>query len=500
MYDPKADCSRRQVLRAGLALPLALTPAAASLGHESLETSTNSSNWPPTQVKPDYTLNITQKSVAPLGESVSATLVNDTLPGATIRYREGDMFRVLVNNRLDVPTTVHWHGMLVPCYMDGVPGINQLPIPPQSAVLYEYPLRQHGTYWYHSHYRFQEQTGLSGPLIIDAKDEPYSYDHDVVVFLSDWLNQSPDGIIPQIRGTEAATAAVKPIENAEFTFPGEKRFVVDVNYPGFLLNGHSSAKPWTLKVQQGDRIRLRFINGSTSSFFQAALDGHQMHLIAADGQYIEPLEIDNLVLGTAERYDALVTVKESGSFTLHAAALGTSQQALGVIHTADAALKINTAQPRFSGVSGGLGNYAALRSPEPTMFSSGPVRTIDVELGGDMKRYLWSMNGLYYPEHFVTDGKDEPLLVQAGERVRIRLTNPTMMYHPMHLHGHFFRLLGKPGDWKDTHAPLKDTLAIGPKQQLDFEFAADNPGRWFFHCHNLYHLATGMAREVRYQA
>jgi len=320
----------------------------------------------------------------------------------------------------------------------------------------------------------------------------------VVVFLSDWLNQPPEGIIPQIRGEQPATEVIKPPEPGGYTFPGDKPFKIDVNYHGYLMNGRPNENPWTLKVRRGDRLRLRFINGSTATFFRVALDGHPMQLIAADGQPVVPLSIDNFVIATAERYDVLVTIQESGSFTLHAAALGTHRQAVGVVHTADTQPKANLARPTFSGKSGGMADYAALKSPYPTTLPEGPVKTFDIVLGGEMKKYLWSMSGEYYPETFSPDGKATPLAIQRGDRVRLRFSNKTMMFHPMHLHGHFFRLLPAPDAWDDATAPLKGTLGVGPMQRIDVEFTADNPGNWFFHCHNLYHLASGMARVVRY--
>lgn len=510
MTESASRISRRQLLGAGAALPLAMSvPLASPLGNSAALAQPMPPNRsrgrapaaPPAQVKPDYTFNIESKSVSPLGTPVEATLVNGSLPGPEIRYREGDTLRVLANNHLSVPTTVHWHGMIVPNYMDGVPEITQLPIEPSGAVFYEYPLRQTGTYWYHSHYQFQEQTGLSGPLIVEARREPYAYDHDVVVFLSDWLDQSPEGIIPQIRGEQPATAAVKPPAPGGFPFPGDKPFNVDVNYPGYLMNGRSSDHPWTLRVRRGDRIRFRFINGSTATFFHVALDGHPMQLIAADGQPVVPTQVSNFVMATAERYDVLVTVRNAGSFTLHAAALGTDKQALGIVHTAGAAPKANTARPAFDGPSDGMANYAALKSPYSTTLPDGPVQTIDIVCGGMMKEYLWSMSGEYYPEAFVPPkmAGAQPFVIKYGERVRLRFTNPTMMFHPFHLHGHFFRLLPKPGAWDDRTAPLKDTFGIGPKQEIDLEFTADNPGNWFCHCHNLYHLATGMARVFQYE-
>lgn len=496
MQKTNGPLSRRQLLQAGAGLPLVMAaPGVATAASGSEFDSVPVSL--PSQAKPDHVLNIEEKSIAPLGTPTKATLVNGVLPGTELRYREGDMLRVLVNNRLAVPTSVHWHGMLVPNYMDGVPGVTQLPIAAGASVLYEYPIRQSGTYWYHSHYGFQEQTGLSGALIVDATNELYSYDHDVVVMMSDWLDEAPEGIVPQIRGQQPATAAIKP-PPGEYKFPADKAFNVDINYPGYLINGHSNERPWSLKVRAGDRVRLRLINSSTATFFRVSIDGHDLQLISADGQYVEPMDVGDLVVATAERYDVLVTIKKAGSFTLHAAALGTSKQAVGVIHTADAVPRANLNRAEFSGKSGGMADYAALKALHPIKLADGPVKQFEIDLGGEMKKYLWSMQGEYYPEIYSPDGKATPLDIQYGDRVRVRLTNSTMMFHPMHLHGHFFRLLRQPGAWDDPSAPVKDSVGVGPKQQIDFEFSADNPGSWFFHCHNLYHLACGMARVVQY--
>jgi FtsP/CotA-like multicopper oxidase with cupredoxin domain len=390
--------------------------------------------------------------------------------------------------------------MIVPNTMDGVPGVTQAPIAPGASLYYEYPLRQSGTYWYHSHYEFQEQTGLAGPLIVEARDEPQVYDHDVVVLLSDWLDQSPESVIPQLRMQQPPTAATKMRKTpGGFPLPGDKPFEVDVNYPGYLMNGKSNAEPWSLKVRAGDRLRLRIINGSGSSFFRVALANHDLQLIAADGQPIVPLTVSSVLVGSAERYDALVTIQESGSFTLHAAALGTDGQALGVIHTTNTPRRPSSKPPVFEGPTGGFTNYAALKSPYSTTLPAGPIKTFEIELGGQMMKYLWSMEGQYYPEMYSPDGKAQPLKIQLGDRVRIRFTNSTMMYHPMHLHGHFFRVLPQAGQWDAPNAPLKDSVAVGPKAKIDIEFFPDNPGRWFFHCHNMYHMLAGMARVVEYR-
>ncbi len=495
MNRPTPEFSRRQLLAAGAALPLAWSAANSAFAADASDTSGS-----PSQAKPDYTLDVAAKSIAPLGQPSAATLVNGTLPGPAIRYREGDMFRVTVNNRLAVPTSVHWHGMIVPNTMDGVPGITQYPLAPGASLFYEYPLRQTGTYWYHSHYQFQEQTGLGGPLIIEARDEPHAYDHDVVIFLSDWLDQSPDSVVPQLRMQQPPTAATMMRKTpGGFPLPNGKPFEVDINYPGYLMNGKSNDDPWSLKVRAGDRLRLRIINGSASSFFRVALANHDLQLIAADGQPIEPLTVDSLLLASAERYDVLVTIESTGSFTLQAVALGTNGRAVGVIHTTNTPRRPNPKPPAFDGPTGGFNNYAALKSPHSATLLAGPIKTFTIDLGGQMMKYLWSMEGQYYPEMYSPDGKAQPLVVRLGDRVRLRFTNSTMMYHPMHLHGHFFRVLPKAGEWDAPTAVLKDTVAVGPKEKVDVEFYADNPGRWFFHCHNMYHMLAGMARVVEYQ-
>ena len=271
--------------------------------------------------RPDRTFDIESMTASPFGVPTAAIGIDGAIPGPEIRYTEGDVFRTLIN-RLDTPATLHWHGMIVPNYMDGVPGVTQYPIQAGHSVFIEYPIVQSGSYWYHSHYRLQEQMGLSGPLIIEEKRPDHDYDHDVTVFLSDWLNQSPSGIVPQLRGDQPATEAVQPATNGTYTFPGDTPFRVDLNHPGFLMNGRTLQDPWTMRVKVGDRIRLRLINGSTSSFFQVGLEDHDLEIIAADGQPVVPVTAGSVAIAVAERYDVLVTIRKAGSFTLNAAGLG----------------------------------------------------------------------------------------------------------------------------------------------------------------------------------
>jgi FtsP/CotA-like multicopper oxidase with cupredoxin domain len=280
---------------------------------------------------------------------------------------------------------------------------------------------------------------------------------------------------PAASGATAGAAAMKMSGAADLS---------DVKYPSFLLNGTAPAAPWTLAARPGERIRLRIINASGSTFFRVALDEHQLAVTHADGIAVHPVTADHLLVGTAETYDVLVTLEKSGSYTLHAVAQDGSGQAIGVLHTPDVRPAPNRAQPSFPGRPLA---YAQLRALAPTTLPEGELRTFRLPLQGDMKKYIWMIDGQVWP-------KADPLRIKRGDRVQIEMINQTMMWHPMHLHGHFFRILQGAGDF----CPLKHTVSVAPGETLRIEFTADNPGRWFFHCHNVYHLEAGMAREFVY--
>jgi FtsP/CotA-like multicopper oxidase with cupredoxin domain len=439
--------------------------------------------------------------------------------------REGDLLRVLVENRLpDSPTSIHWHGLLDPAAMDGVPDVSNAPIAPGRMYIYEYPIRQSGTYWYHSHVGFQEQQGFYGAFIIAPAHEPLHTEHDAVVLLGDWLHRSPEEVYAELRGGKESMGGmkggIKPGETQPGgTKPGETQpgamnpgggptggvnpgamnaagaptggmkmkagaDLSDVKYDAFLLNGRAANDPWTLSVRPGEQVRLRLIDGGASTYFRVGLDGHKLQITHADGLAVEPVTVDHLLIGMGETYDAVVKITAPGSYTLHAVAMDGSGQAIGVIHTAGVAPKPNREMPTFTGRQL---SYADLRAIAPTTLPDGPPRTFRLPLQGDMARYVWMIDGQAWP-------KADPLLIRRGERVQIELPNETGMWHPMHLHGHFFRVLQGAGD----RCPLKHTANVPPGETLRIEFTADNPGQWFFHCHNAYHLEAGMAREFQY--
>jgi FtsP/CotA-like multicopper oxidase with cupredoxin domain len=476
----------------------------------------------PRPSKPQYVLRVAPTTLNPDGkQNVAAVTANGIFPGPEIRVREGHQLRIRVENLLNQPTSIHWHGLLVPASMDGVPDVSNDPIAAGRVFVYEFPIRQTGTYWYHSHWDMQEQIGLAGPFVIEEADGPGNIDHDAVVMISDWLYRSPEqvwatlrqktstragstmqggmpmgtmqpkGEMPMKGGTPGIAMSMKEQKKAAggtaVTIGASSGVdLSDVTYDAFLINGKGSANPWILKARPGERIRLRFINAGASTYFRLRLDRIPLRITHADGIAVRPVTVDHLLIGMAECYDAVVSLPASGSYTIHAVAQDGSGQAVGVLHTPDVLPVPNLTMPAFDGRAL---SYTDLHAVAPTTLPNGPTRSFRLALQGDMSRYIWTIDGQAYP-------KADPLLIRQGDRVEVEMKNETMMWHPMHLHGHFFRVLQGAGEL----SPLKHTVNVAPRETVKFEFTADNPGQWIFHCHNLYHLEAGMARVFEYQA
>ncbi|WP_093189638.1 multicopper oxidase family protein [Pseudovibrio sp. Tun.PSC04-5.I4] len=438
--------------------------------------------------KPDFTLDVDEKPYKAYGVDLKAQLVGGSWPGTPIRYTEGDMFRVLINNRMKEPTCIHWHGLLLPSLMDGVPEISQLPILPGTSQYYEFPLVQSGSYYYHSHLGFQEQYGLLGSLIIDALDNPYSYDEDEVLMFCDIPPAEGPEIIKDLR-----SGSKRPEINEAYEPPNTKGFDIDVRNAGITLNGKSNDDPWILSVKKGARLRLRLINATGSTFFRVQLAGLKFTIIEVDGNRVKPFEADSVIIPTAARYDVLVDIPQGGSYTLHAAVLGDDIQCIGVIHTDDVAPVANKGRAEFKGVTA---DFRSLRSFKESDFGRKADRMLDVLLSGNMKSYEWEMNEHYWPAEYAgPDPLKTYLDVEYGEVVQLRMINRSRMSHPMHLHGHTFRVLGTKDD---RFAPVMDTVWVPAGETVTIEFLANNPGMWAFHCHNIWHLAVGMMQPVRY--
>lgn len=505
-----------------------------------------------------YELSIADTMVDYSGKERRAIAVNGRIPMPTLTFTEGDTALIVVHNRMDVETSLHWHGLILPNEMDGVPYLTTAPIPPGVTVAYRFPLVQSGTYWYHSHTQLQEQVGMYGALIIHKRDEPPMPEQ--VIILSDWTDADPAQVHRRLHNANDWPAIqkhrVRPgsvqsyldaIKAGRFGTKVTNEWkrmramdVSDVYYERFLANGRTDAE--AAELAPGQRVRLRIINGSSSTYFWISYAGGRMAVVASDGMDVEPVDVDRFIMGVAETYDVLVDLPaDSTAYELLATSEDRTGSASvwlgrGVRQLDDplgpldyfAGMGMMNDMMRMDGSMDDMGmrmalqrmdmnavmypevqgppeggqeahaahrmtagpltlNYGMLRSPVPTTLPPGPLRELRFELTGNMDRYLWTIDNR-------TVSESDRILIKKGENLRIILHNNSMMRHPMHLHGHFFRVLNGQGD----HAPLKNVLDIMPMETDTIEFAATEYGDWFFHCHILYHMMSGMGRVFSY--
>lgn len=517
----------------------------------------------------EFDLRIGETAVNFTGRSRLAVTVNGSLPAPILRCREGDEITLRVTNTLHEDTSLHWHGILLPSNMDGVPGLSFAGIRPGETFTYRFALKQSGTYWYHSHSHFQEQRGLYGALIIDpVAPEPFAYDREFVLLLSDWSDSSPERIAAILKkdahyyNTGKRTVADFWREVREQGFwaawsdsrawaamrmePTDLADVTGYTYT-YLMNGHTPSANWTGLFKPGERIRLRLINGSAMSYFDVRIPGLTLTVVAADGQNVQPVTVDELRIAAAETYDLIVEAGHEPAYTIFAQSLDRSGYACGTLAQEAglrAALPLMDPRPTLSMADMGHGGHAdhavhqghanldhptsearnalvdmQTGMPEPRLDDPGiglraldrnqgrrvltyadlhssfpdpdgrePARTLILHLTGHMERYAWSFDGIAYADA-------EPIRLRYGERLRIVLVNDTMMEHPIHLHGLWSDLEDEQGHFKVR----KHTVTVPPGTRRSFRVTADALGRWAFHCHLLYHM-HGMFREVRVEA
>ncbi|GGF54222.1 putative oxidase (copper-binding protein) [Marmoricola endophyticus] len=422
------------------------------------------------------------------GRSARTTVYDGALPGREIRAAVGDRLRITMTNGLDDPTTVHWHGLALRNDMDGVPDVTMTPTAPGATTTYDFAVPHAGTYWYHPHVELQRDGGLSGPLVVEDPDEPLSYDEDVVLHLDDWT----DGVgrSPQANLEDLARNGMGDMGGMEMSSDGGVDATHplgtdtgDVAYPLHLVNGRPPADPYVVSTRPGRRIRFRLVNAGGDTAYRVAIGGHRMTVVASDGFPVEPVEVDALVIGMAERYDVLVTAGD-GAFPIDVVPEGKEDPpARAVLRSASGV----TPAAGAAGPAGRLLTYADLRPTEAVALRARkPDATLPVVLRMVRGGRTWTINDKTYDEH-------EPLDVLSGQRVRLVLDNRTTMFHPMHLHGHTYAVVsgGRPG-------VRKDTVNVLPGQRLAVDLDTDNPGQWLLHCHNLYHGALGMMTVVSY--
>ncbi len=501
----------------------------------------------------EFDLTIAETPVNFTGSPRLATTINGSIPAPTLRWRAGDTVTLRVHNRLSEDTSIHWHGILLPYQMDGVPGISFKGIAPGETFTYRFKVQQTGTYWYHSHSGMQEQTGMYGAIIIDpAGTDPIRADREYVVQLSDWSDEDPMAVMTKLKmqsdyynfnqptavqffrdaSSEGLSAAInkRKMWNQMRMNPTDLADISAYTYT-YLMNGVAPASNWTGLFRPGEKVRLRFINSGAMTFFDVRIPGLKMTVVQTDGQNVEPVTVDEIRIGVAETYDVIVTPKDE-AYTIFAQSMDRTGYARGTLaaragmtaavpapdkpeplsmgdmmgdmggavrvrharteYGPSVDMRVDTPRTNLDDPGIGLRNngrrvltYADLHTIGGPMDERGPGREIELHLTGNMARYTWSIDGVEF-------GRSTPVHFRHGERLRVIFVNDTMMTHPMHLHGLWQELENPDGRFQVR----KHTISVQPAQRVSFLVSADAPGRWAWHCHLMFHMDSGMFREV----
>jgi FtsP/CotA-like multicopper oxidase with cupredoxin domain len=397
-------------------------------------------------------------------------------------------FNVLLENKLPVPTAIHWHGLHPPNAEDGVPGLTQRPVEPNAQMHYKFPLRPSGTHWMHSHEGLQEAFLLSAPLIVHEPADESSDEQQIVLFLGDFSFTPPREIYGSLR-----SRSTKPMSMSE---KKNKPDANDVNYDAYLANDRTLADPDVIRVEKNGRIRLRIINGSSGTNFFIHLGVLEGELIATDGMPVTPIRASRFPLAIAQRIDVRVQLPAEGAFPILALRENAKEQAGIILSTSGQSIKKIPLEQAAPTELLNLDLEGQLVAKQP--LSEKPTdRSHDLRLTGDMALYEWSINGVVF-DTANPSTQAAQLHVKSGQRVVVNFINETGMSHPMHLHGHSFQVIAIDG--KPLKGAVRDTLLVPPKRRVTVAFDADNPGIWYLHCHVLWHLAAGMATLVQYEA
>jgi len=495
-----------------------------------------SSSVPPRTVR--YDLYVADTTVTYGKKKKRAIAVNGQIPMPTLTFTEGDTALIYVHNKLNEETSMHWHGLFLPNQMDGVPFLTQMPIQPHSTYIYKFPIIQHGTHWYHSHSELQEQIGMYGAFIINKRTEVDI--PTIPLVISEWTDMKPEEVHRSLKNANdwfaikkgTTQSYVEAIRTGHFKTKVNNEWkrmnamdVSDVYYDTFLINGkNQNVQP---QFKAGDKVRLRIANGGASDYFWLTYSGGKITVVATDGNDVEPVEVDRLMIAVSETYDVVLTIPKDKRYEF----LVTPED-----RTKSASLWLGSGEKVFAqklpklkyfagmkmmndmmDMSGNMMemegmkmqnqtmdmnavmypesldlvtlNYGMLRSPNKTTLPDAPWKELKFDLTGNMNRYVWTLDNK-------TVSESDKILIKKGENVRIILFNNSMMRHPMHLHGHDFRVLNGQGEY----APMKNVIDIMPMERDTIEFAATEPGGdWFFHCHILYHMMSGMGRVFSYE-
>ena len=551
-----------------------------------------SSTWVMAAVK-EYDLTIAEQTVNITGKPLKRITVNGKFVAPLLEFEEGDEAVIRVHNKLkNQDSSIHWHGLLLPGIMDGVPGFNKFNgIAPNKTYKYKFKVRQNGTYWYHSHSKGQEQDGLYGAFVIYPKDKTpltaaEKTDKDYVVLLSDFHNSTSDQIMKNLKKEadyyqnrrETVFDVLKQVKRDGLKATWQDRSMwnqmrmlktdmSDVTGYTFLMNGKTPQQNWTGNFKAGEKVRLRFINASAMSFFDVRIPNLKMTVVSADGQPVKPVPVDEFRIGTAETYDVIVEPKQA-HYQIEAESIDRTGFSVGTLHEESSPavkqIEMPKSRPRalltmedmgmshdmssmkdmnhdmssmkgmnhdmssmkgmdhdmssmkgmdhdmpmnsatvkaasdkndntvfgWANASTPEGNkalqYSDLQSLDPQKDTRAAEREIEIRLGGNMERYIWTINGKKFNEA-------DPLVVKYGERIRLKFVNDSMMAHPMHLHGMFMQ---RENGQDPSNMPNKHTVIVPPGKTITTLLTADELGEWAIHCHLLYHMSAGMMNKL----
>jgi FtsP/CotA-like multicopper oxidase with cupredoxin domain len=420
-------------------------------------------------------------------------------PGITLS--PGERFHVDLVNRAGTSTIVHWHGQLPPWTQDGFPWPQTPPISAGDTHSYDYaPIA--GTFWMHSHQGMQEQSLMTAPLIIHSPEDMRDDRQEAVVMLHDFSFQTPDELLAGLTKSNRGQSPIPKSAMGNDMNMGSGSMgamnmgsgmaidLNDIDYDAFLANDRTFADPEVIRTEPGGRVRLRLINGASATQFWIDLGVLTGTVVAADGQPVRPVRRTRLPLAIAQRLDVLVDLPGNGAYPIVAQVEGKRARTGIILAASGASVSRPAPEAGENAPPVDLSLEHRLQAVAP-LAPRAPDVTHRVILAGAMAPYAWSLNGEYWPN--VT-----PLMIATGQRVAIEMLNHTMMAHPMHLHGHAFQVVAING--VPLAGAVRDTVLVPPMGSITIAFDADNPGRWAFHCHNLYHMMTGMMTEVRYPA
>ncbi len=413
----------------------------------------------------------------------------DGTPGVVLD--PGQRFAVTLANQAGEDTIVHWHGQTPPYLQDGAVETGGTLIANGADQGYDFVARP-GTHWMHSHHGLQEQMLMAAPLIVRTAEDVRADAQEATVLLHDFTFRDPAEILAELgghggHGAEMPGMAMPQSSAAPETMAGDID-LNDVEYDAYLANDRTLADPRVVRTERGGRVRLRLINGATTTAFWIDLGALDGTLIAVDGNAVRPLAVRRFPLAQGQRADVLLDLKEAGAFAVLAQREGDRRRTGIILATPQAQIAKVASEADSAAAAVDLSLEARLAAVQPL-----PPRRPDavrrIALTGTMTPYVWSIDDRTWRDH-------QPLVVSHGQRVEVTMVNRSRMAHPMHLHGHHFQVTAL-GDTRISGA-LRDTVLVPVNGSVTIAFDADNPGHWLFHCHNLFHMATGMMTEIVY--